>query len=156
MNGVMVMKGERGQVAGLADRRVLRELPRAEALRRLGSVALGRVVFTDRALPAIRPVNHLLDDGRVIIRSHSGAAILFAAERGVVVAYEADAIDPVERVGWSVVVTGVATLVDDPVAIEDYRRRLRPWVDVPMDQVIAISADIVTGFELARDPVNGS
>jgi nitroimidazol reductase NimA-like FMN-containing flavoprotein (pyridoxamine 5'-phosphate oxidase superfamily) len=132
--------------------RVLRELSREEALELLGSVSLGRVVFTDQALPAIRPVNHLLDGERVIIRSHSGAAIISAAQRGVVVAYEADSIDPDKREGWSVVVTGVATLVRDPAAAARYRQQLRPWVDRPMEQVIAISSDIVTGFELVRAP----
>ena len=33
------------------------ELAREEALRLLATVPLGRVVFTDRALSAIRPVN---------------------------------------------------------------------------------------------------
>lgn len=130
--------------------RGLRELSREESLRLLGSVSLGRVVFSDHALPAIRPVNHLVDGEQVIVRSHTGAAILSAAEQGVVVAYEADAIDPEQRLGWSVVVTGVARLVDDPELAAEYRRRLRPWVDRPMDMVIAISADIVTGFELVQ------
>lgn len=138
--------------ADTASRRVLRELTREEAFRLLGSVSLGRVVFTDQALPAIRPVNHLVDDGHVIIRSHTGAALVTAAERGVVVAYEADAIDPDEHVGWSVVVTGVARLVRDPAAAARYEQRLRPWVERPMDHVIAISAEIVTGFALAWEP----
>lgn len=133
-------------------RRALRELTGEEALRRLGSLSLGRVVFTDRALPAIRPVNHIVDDGQVIIRSHTGAALLSAAERGVVVAYEADRFDPDEHVGWSVVVTGVARLVRDPAAVARYRELLQPWVDRSMDQVIAISSDLVTGFELTREP----
>lgn len=134
------------------DRRELQELSREESMRLLGGVSLGRVVFTDRALPAVRPVNHIVDGEHVIIRSHGGAAVLAAAERGVVVAYEADAIDPEQRLGWSVVVTGVARPVDDPAAAAAYRQRLRPWIDRPMDQVIAISADIVTGFVLVRVP----
>jgi nitroimidazol reductase NimA-like FMN-containing flavoprotein (pyridoxamine 5'-phosphate oxidase superfamily) len=134
--------------------RVQRELSREEALARLGSVSLGRVVFTDRALPAIRPVNHLVDDGRVVLRSHAGAAIVAVAERGVVVAYEADAFDPDEHAGWSVVVTGVARLVRDPESVARYQRLLRPWVDHPMDQVIAISSDIVTGFALGPEPAS--
>jgi DNA-binding transcriptional LysR family regulator len=139
---------------GVTGRRVLRELSREESLRRLASLSLGRVVFTHAALPAIRPVNHLVDEGRIVIRSHSGAAILSAAARGVVVAYEADAIDPEEHVGWSVVVTGVADLVRDPAAVARYRRRLRPWVDQAMDQVIVISSELVTGFELTAEAVD--
>ncbi|QSB13208.1 pyridoxamine 5'-phosphate oxidase family protein [Natronosporangium hydrolyticum] len=139
--------------------RAMRQLSRQEALRRLGSAPMGRLVFTDRALPAIRPVNHLLDGEQVIIRSQAGAAISVAAERGVVVAYQADAIDPVAHLGWSVVVTGVARIVADPVAAGHYRSRLRPWVDREMDRVITVGADLVTGFVLeaaADDWARGS
>ena len=68
----------------------------AEALRLLASVSYGRVVFTLKSLPAIRPVNHLLDDGRIIIRTRLTSAISAAmrSSDGVVVAYEADSIDP--------------------------------------------------------------
>lgn len=62
------------------------------------------VKLSEAAAPA--PVNHLVDRDSIIIRTHLGAAVLSAV--GVVVAYEADAIDPVTRTGWSVIVTGVA------------------------------------------------
>ena len=48
------------------------ELTAAESWRLLGSVSLGRVVFTMKAMPAIRPVNHLIDDEAIIVRSHLG------------------------------------------------------------------------------------
>ncbi|MFY1659227.1 pyridoxamine 5'-phosphate oxidase family protein [Micromonospora sp. WMMD1274] len=57
------------------DRRILQELSRHEALRLLAGVAMGRVVFTQRALPAIRPVNHLLDQGGVIIRTNLASSV---------------------------------------------------------------------------------
>ncbi len=49
------------------------ELDSAEALRLLGSVSLGRIVCTRHALPTVRPVNHALDDGDIVIRTHEGA-----------------------------------------------------------------------------------
>jgi nitroimidazol reductase NimA-like FMN-containing flavoprotein (pyridoxamine 5'-phosphate oxidase superfamily) len=130
--------------------RQLTELDSGQALRLLGSVALGRVVFTWHALPAIRPVNHVLDAGHIIIRSHSGAAIVSDADtdRGVVVAYEADDIDPITHLGWSVVVTGTAHLVTDPGQKNRYQQMLTPWLDREMDQVIRICPEIVTGFRL--------
>jgi Pyridoxamine 5'-phosphate oxidase len=45
------------------------ELNRAEAMRLLASAIYGRVVFTRDPLPAIRPVNRLMDAGRVIVRT---------------------------------------------------------------------------------------
>jgi hypothetical protein len=131
--------------------RVLEELTAAESLRLLASVPMGRVVFTDRALPAIRPVNHVLDAGEVIIRSSLGTGLTSAVDTSlddVVVAYEADAIDPVDRVGWSVVVVGVARLETDPERIRRYERLLQPWVNRTMDRVIRIRPQIVTGYRL--------
>jgi hypothetical protein len=116
----------------------------------LGSVSLGRIVFTARALPAIRPVCHLVDGDYVIIRTDRNAAITseLRADAGTVVAYEADAIDMTEHVGWSVIVVGVAHRVIDPDEAAVYRQALRPWVSGAKDQVIAIHADMVTGFRL--------
>ena len=119
----------------------------------LGSVSLGRIVFTARALPAIRPVCHLVDGDYVIIRTDRNAAITseLRAEAGTVVAYEADAIDMTEHLGWSVIVVGVAHRVIDPDEAAIYRQALRPWVSGAKDQVIAIHADMVTGFRLVAD-----
>jgi hypothetical protein len=52
------------------------ELSRDEALTLLGSVQLGRVAFTDQALPAIRPVNRFVDTGDIIVRTRGGSALL--------------------------------------------------------------------------------
>ncbi|MFE2964420.1 pyridoxamine 5'-phosphate oxidase family protein [Streptomyces sp. NPDC059340] len=52
------------------------ELSCNEALKLLGTVQLGRVALTDQALPAIRPVNHLVDEGEIIVRTHGGSALL--------------------------------------------------------------------------------
>ena len=138
-----------------AGQRQLTELERDEALRLLGSVSLGRIVFTHRAMPAVRPVNHILDSTGIIIRSHSGAAIISEADtaRGAVVAYEADNINPNYLLGWSVVVTGIARLVRDPGELARYREALLPWVDREMDQVIRIQPDVVTGFHLDAQQV---
>lgn len=127
------------------------EIPRAEALRLLASVTYGRIVFTRDALPAVRPVNHLVDDGEIIVvRTHltSRLTSTVRAQTNVVVAYEADDIDPVQQLGWSVVVTGIARPVIDPERIERYERLLRPWVDGAMDTVVAIEPTLVTGVRL--------
>ncbi|MEV0183295.1 pyridoxamine 5'-phosphate oxidase family protein [Streptomyces sp. NPDC050625] len=131
------------------------EIGRAEALRLLGSVSLGRVVFTRHALPTVRPVNHVLTDGDIVIRTHEGAALTSHARQGegsgVVVAYEADAIDPDTHLGWSVVVTGYAQLVTDPEELIRYRALLRPWVEQTMDYAVRIRPDLVTGIRLVPD-----
>lgn len=130
--------------------RRLEALPRAESLRLLSTVSLGRLVFTHLALPAIRPVNHAVAGEQVIIRAYLGTAISTAVRdrSGTVVAYEADLIDPDTHLGWSVIVVGRATRLTDPAEAARYRERLRPWVDGGADDLIAIQADMVDGFRL--------
>jgi pyridoxamine 5'-phosphate oxidase-like protein len=140
------------------ERRRLEVLSPEESMRLLDSVQLGRIVFTARALPAVRPVSHLVLEGRVIVRADSGVAITSAlrAEPGTVVAYEADAIDPVDHLGWSVTVVGVAHRVTDPVTADAFRRALPHWADGANDQVISISPGMVTGFRLVAGAPAGA
>jgi hypothetical protein len=134
---------------GDVERRLV-EVTRPEAIRLLASVSYGRIVFTRQALPAIRPIAHIVDDDAVIVRTHLGAAVHSA--NGVVVAYEADEIDPLEHVGWSVIVTGLATPVHDPELVAHYEGLLRPWVNGHQHQIVRINPELVTGFHLTRDP----
>ncbi len=129
------------------------ELDREQALALLAEVPFGRVVYTRDALPAIRPVNHLLDDGRVIVRTRLASQFSTAVQRraGIVVAYEADDIDLDRRTGWSVVVTGIARPVTDTTRLARYQQLLQPWIDAPMDGVIEIEATIVSGIRLVDD-----
>jgi hypothetical protein len=133
----MLQRGEET----VTDERSLGELSRAEALYLLASVSFGRLVFTHQALPAIRPVNHLVEGDRVVIGLSAGAG-------GTVVAYEADSLDPAERSGWTVIVVGLARLEADSDAVLRYRTRLRPWLAGAMTDILTISSEIVTGYRL--------
>ena len=129
--------------------RRMRELPAHQSLRLLRSVPFGRIAFTDNAMPEIRPVNHVLDEEDIIIRSHVGAAIL--STHGQVVCYEADALDPDTHRGWSVIVLGRADVVQDPGEVERYSRIVQPWVNRQMDYVIRIHPKSITGYEIVDD-----
>jgi Pyridoxamine 5'-phosphate oxidase len=134
----------------MADTRRLQALPREESLRLLRSVSVGRLVFTHLALPAIRPVNHVVEGNQVVIRAYMGTTIHTAVDEnaGVVVAYEADLIDPDTHLGWSVIIVGRASRLADGLEADRYRRLLQPWVEDGSDDVISIRADMVDGFRL--------
>lgn len=138
----------------LMPRRSL-ELTRQESLALLRSATFGRIVFTLNALPAIRPVNHIVDGEAIIIRSHLGAAIVSHTAGGAIVAYEADEVDPETHLGWSVIVIGTAHVIREPAAVARYQQLLRPWVDRQMDYVISIHSKIVTGIRLLAAPLDG-
>lgn len=69
----------------------------------------------------------------------------------MVVAYEADAIDPVTHLGWSVVVTGYACPVTDADEAARVASLLRPWVGRPMTRALRIRPDLVAGFRLEAE-----
>jgi hypothetical protein len=138
----------------MSYQRQMEELTRPEALQLLGTVPVGRIVFTHHALPAIRPVNHVVHADTIIIRATMGAAITtLAGDRGMVVAYEADALDPARQLGWSVIVVGTARLMTDKIVAERYRQRLQPWVAGTSDDVISISMDMIRGYRLVPGPM---
>ncbi|WP_158886896.1 pyridoxamine 5'-phosphate oxidase family protein [Amycolatopsis anabasis] len=89
----------------------LESLDPANSRALLRSAPVGRLVFTERALPAIRPVNFTIYHGSVLIRLTENSEL--QRLDGTIVAFEADEIDRVTQIGWSVVVLGRAELVTD-------------------------------------------
>ncbi|WP_435615741.1 pyridoxamine 5'-phosphate oxidase family protein [Streptomyces coelicoflavus] len=130
-----------------------RALDRQECLRLLAKVPVGRVVYTRHALPAVLPINFSLDaDASVLLRTSPDSDLVHAID-GFVVAFEADEIDAATRSGWSVVVTGRATVVTDP----DEHARLSEtgptsWMPLQGAVFVRIESEMVTGRELRGTP----
>lgn len=127
------------------DRNGLEVLDREECLRLLDGATLGRVAVTSAALPSVLPVNYRLSGDRIVFRTGEGTK-LAAATRNAVVAFEVDDFDPVQHTGWSVVVTGVARPVVDPVdlaALQDMG--IARWASGPDGHVVEVSLELVSG-----------
>ncbi|MFF4397169.1 pyridoxamine 5'-phosphate oxidase family protein [Streptomyces sp. NPDC001480] len=126
-----------------------RTLDRQECLRLLAKVPVGRVVYTRQALPAVLPINFSLDaDASVLLFTSAGSDLVRAID-GVVVAFEADEFDAETRSGWSVIVTGRATVVTD--AAEHQRLSQtgpHSWMPVRDGVFVRIESELVTGREL--------
>src|SRR6266511_1910902 len=88
----------------------LEALEPAECLRLLGTVPVGRLVFHEAGLPAVRLVNFVVDEGSVLFRTKAGQKYA-AALRGDVVAFEADEYDSERHLGWTVTAVGHAWAV---------------------------------------------
>ncbi|MFF9896224.1 pyridoxamine 5'-phosphate oxidase family protein [Streptomyces longispororuber] len=126
-----------------------RALDRQDCLRLLAKVPVGRVVYTRHALPAVLPVNFSLDtDTSVLLRTTPDSDFVHAID-GTVVAFEADEFDATARSGWSVVVTGEATVVTDP-AEHDRLSQTGPasWMPLADTVFVRIESEMVTGREL--------
>jgi len=87
-------------------------LGRSDCLRLLAGRTWGRVVFTHRALPAIRPITYTLVGDCLVL--HAVSEGLERTLDGQIVAFEVDDGDPVAGTGWTVVVTGPARLGTRP------------------------------------------
>ena len=127
---------------------VLEDLPVGECLRLLATAPVGRIVYTRQALPAVEPVNFMLHDGSVVIRTDAGGK-LAAATRHAVVAFQADDLDPATQSGWSVTVVGQCLEVTSAGEIGGLRRLgLRSWAPGTREHFIRIVPGIVTGRRL--------
>ncbi|GAA2648589.1 pyridoxamine 5'-phosphate oxidase family protein [Streptomyces vastus] len=126
-----------------------RALDRQESLRLLAKVPVGRVVYTRQALPAVLPVNFSLHtDASVLLRTSPDSDLVRAID-GVVVAFEVDEFDAATRSGWSVVVTGRATLVTDPAEHERLSQTgPTSWMPLQDPVFVRIESEMVTGREL--------
>jgi len=128
------------------DHAGLETLPFDVCLRLLASVPIGRVGFCADGEVVILPVNHAVDGQDVVFRTASGSK-LTAAEEQDLVAFEADCYDLQTRTGWSILVTGRATVVYDEADVRRLNRlNLHPWattVDHPF--WVRIHPTAVTG-----------
>jgi uncharacterized protein len=131
----------------------LAELSPSQCRELLRSARVGRLVFTERAMPAVHPVNYVLDGNDVVVRTDPGAT-LDAAARGDVLAFEVDEIDRDTCSGWSVLVVGRASLIvdiDELVDLADVTRR--PWAEDRREHVIRIAGERITGRRVRLEPV---
>lgn len=126
----------------------LAEIGRAECLVLLAGAQLGRVAFTEKALPAVHPVAFALDGEEIVFRTAAGST-LAAAVRHAVVGFQADHIDPVARTGWTVLGIGEAYEVLVPERLAEMADVLpRPWVAGRDGHVISIPLQMLNGRRL--------
>jgi uncharacterized protein len=128
-------------------------LPTVECKRLLALRAkeggVGRLgIATDQA-PAVIPVNFTFHGDEILARV--GAGFLSSTAAGHLVAFEVDNVDTEAGIAWSVLVRGLATLIESPTEVELASAAI-PLVPEPGDMVLIIRPDIVTGrrFELQR------
>ena len=111
---------------------------------------VGRLAVSVNGRPDIFPVNYVVDERSVVLRTAPGLK-LAAAVLGAGVAFEVDGLDHDRHRGWSVVVAGRAEEIEgiEPrLHAEDLP--LRPWTgggDKP--RFVRIVPDRVTGRRLA-------
>jgi uncharacterized protein len=128
--------------------RRLRELDEAECRELLGTAVIGRIAFTEGALPAIQPVHFTLLGEHIYVATRPGSKVT-AAIANSIVAFEADDFDASTRMGWSVTTVGASRLVIHPEEVTAlHALGLEPWAATPHPCYIAIRTSIWHGRRL--------
>jgi hypothetical protein len=116
-----------------------------QCLQLMAGMAVGRVVYTLNAMPAVLPVRFRIDpDGSVVLEECSASELVRAVE-GAVIAFETGEVSGVDGSGWSVTVLGRASVAPLPTTGTDQVAH--------KDQVqIRLLPEVVTGRRLASPP----
>lgn len=129
----------------------LAELDPAQCLRLLGSVGIGRVVFTMQAMPAIQPVRYVLHEHAVYFRVSAAGAVAVGGDG--VVAFEADELDPELLTGWCVTVIGRASELGADQLPDGLAAAVPDgWAPLDNDRFIRIQLEVINGRRLGAVP----
>jgi nitroimidazol reductase NimA-like FMN-containing flavoprotein (pyridoxamine 5'-phosphate oxidase superfamily) len=123
-----------------------------ESWRRLGGVALGRLVTSFAGEPEIFPVNFVVQGRTVLFRSSEGTK-LFSAVANSIVLFEADDHNVAE--GWSVIVRGRAKVQRTDAEIKEAERaQLMPWTAIAKVHYVRVTPSEITGrhFRFGPEP----
>lgn len=127
------------------DRSGLETLDPSECRALLGRAGVGRIAFTDRALPAIQPVNYAVHGDDVVFRTAVESRLATAAA-DTIVAFEIDDFDAATRTGWSVMIIGRARPVTDPARLAAlHALPLISWAPGEHDRFITIRPELISG-----------
>lgn len=107
---------------------MVRELAPDECERLLRRGTFGRVGLVADRGPEIVPVNYVVDDHVVVVRTVP-EGVLARHGHGRPLVLEVDWVDDDRWHGWSVVARGTGEVVADAPDVAPGRPRVRPWAD---------------------------
>ncbi len=122
------------------------DLTARECLELLETCKVGRVAWCGAAGPTMIPVNYVLHDGAVWIRS-TPYSKLARETAGGRMAFEVDGFDELARSGWSVLVRGRAER-RPPAELPPDLPEVETWPEGPRPFVLSIGLRELTGKRL--------
>jgi uncharacterized protein len=118
-----------------------------ECHRLLATQEIGRLGVNAEHYPLIFPVNYGLDNGVLVIRTHTGTMLTAADHANVT--FEVDEVDRRTRTGWSVLVRGLAEEVTGAHRSELIRRTkasgVTPWAPGEYGHWLRVIPHHITG-----------
>jgi len=131
---------------------VLEILAPAQCRAYLGAAGIGRFLFLAPRGPVAVPVNYRILDGDVVFRTGS-AAVMAACRPGPLASFEADHMDDALSEGWSILVSGAATIVTAGEKLaEAAALGITPWPGGDHGTCIRLAATEITGRRIRASP----
>jgi len=142
--GLSLPPGQRGPAVGTPPA----ELDTAQCREYLAAGGIGRFVYLSDRGPAAVPVNFRMLGGDIVFRTGSETSLV-AGTRQPQVSFEVDHIDDVLGEGWSVLVSGTASLVITPGELEHVASLgITPWAGGGRDVFVRLSPRQITGRQI--------
>ncbi|AEV76481.1 putative flavin-nucleotide-binding protein [Mycolicibacterium rhodesiae NBB3] len=117
----------------------------------LSSRALGRLVACVEGYPEIFPVNFVVQHRTVLFRTAEFATKLFTVVQNARVVFEADDHNIAD--GWSVIVKGVAQVLNTDAEVQEAERaQLLPWTEGPKPRFVRVHPDEISGRRFRFGP----
>jgi nitroimidazol reductase NimA-like FMN-containing flavoprotein (pyridoxamine 5'-phosphate oxidase superfamily) len=129
----------------------IEDLSTDECLDLLSRERFGRLAGVADGRPFIFPVNYAFSNGSLVFRTAAGTKLSGSSFGRVV--FEIDGVEPDSQTGWSVVVEGVSSEINDSLdsASADLRRlELEPWAPGDKPHWIALRPDGISGRRIVR------
>jgi hypothetical protein len=122
----------------------LRDIPLPECLELVASRPVGRISYCSVSGPGTVPVNHVLIDGDILLRTSPHSELGQHLIEKPRVCNQVDDFDEFTQSGWSVLIQGLATIIQ-PSELPPTAEHPAPWVEGSRTLHIRIRGDRVTG-----------
>ncbi|GAB3600298.1 pyridoxamine 5'-phosphate oxidase family protein [Microbacterium tumbae] len=116
----------------------------------LTSTTVGRIGFLAEGRVEIHPVNYVLSDRDLILRTAPDSPLLPLAEAAADVAFEVDHHTDIAGSAWSVLLHGPLTRVAEEEA-DALAARVSPWAGADRWVPLRFTIESITGRSVQRD-----
>jgi uncharacterized protein len=114
----------------------------------LRTAEVGRLCYTEAAMPIIRPVPFIVDRLSVVVALSLAVVSPEAFVQPSIVAFEAGEWAPSQQQGWSVQLVGKAEAVPDHEAERLTEQGLTSWMDGPPARYVRVGVGVLSGHRL--------
>lgn len=130
---------------------MITDLPEQECHELLTTTTVGRVGFVLDGLVHVFPINYAVNDREIFLRTSPDGILRTVAESAAQVAFEVDYHDDLAGSGWSVLMRGPLTLMDDD-ELPAETRRPSPWAGDDRTMPLRFRIESISGRRARRDP----